>query len=386
MKEGLEFENFALKEALYKNHAKNQQEIHKLRDRIDEISDQRDRYKKQNKLVAILSSVITLATGISHYRTIEKAKAVIESRDEIINRQNNTITAIDKELGTIQKSQNFIPEDAEKRIVEFSQRLALAQSDKGQVTTSFDSPPSEIHRDLNNGSLEQKISALEKIVGKHYIHHIQEISDKKPDEAELTRDLAVTSSHPDINANELRGYMQGFPSSWIKGKISKITIHHENLGPKVSVVRSGDSIGVFHANNDSIDIFGAAVGKENLRLFDKTLAHEMAHGNDWIRNSSLSFSERIDLLAKIASRIISEDRYISTYVELVGVKDQETTQSARCEEYFAEIAAAYFNNPMELHYKDFLIIHNLVLKDNPRFDIDEYKRYRVWAFDAYKEL
>ncbi len=386
MKEDLAFENLALQEALHNNHAKNQRQINELQNRVEEISEHRDRHKKQSKLVAILSSVITLATGISHYRTIEKARTIIEARDKIIDRQSNTIRSIDSELGATQKSQNLIPLDVEKRIVEFSQRLELAQSSKGEITTSHDSAPSEIHRNLYNGSQEQKISALETIVGKHYIRQIQEMSEIKPDETELARDVTVASSHPDISANELRGYMQGFPSSWVKGKISKITIHQEDLGPKVSIIRSGNAIGLFETKSDKIDIFGAAVGKKNLTRFDKTLAHEMAHGNDWIRNSSLSFNERIDLLAKIASRTLSDDRYISTYVEVIGVKDQETTQSARCEEYFAELAAAYFNNPTELHYKDFLIIHNLVLKHNPRFDIDEYKRYRAWAFDTYKEL
>ncbi len=84
MKEDLAFENLALREALHSNHTENQRRIHNLQDTIEEISEHRDRHKKQGRLVAILSSVITLASGISHYRTIEKARTIIEG-----SRRNN---------------------------------------------------------------------------------------------------------------------------------------------------------------------------------------------------------------------------------------------------------------------------------------------------------
>lgn len=62
--------------------------------------------------------------------------------------------------------------------------------------------------------------------------------------------------------------------------------------------------------------------------------------------------ERLELLVKVAARVASPDRYKTTAVEEVAIKDDQTKLRVQCEHYYAAIKHA---PPQSLHYDDYLL-------------------------------
>lgn len=62
--------------------------------------------------------------------------------------------------------------------------------------------------------------------------------------------------------------------------------------------------------------------------------------------------ERLELLVKVAARVASPDRYKTTSVEDVAIRDEQTKLRVQCENYYAAIKQAL---PKSLHYADYLL-------------------------------
>lgn len=379
MKEDLEFENLALQEALTTSQAQNRLERAHYEADIMELEEERDHVRKQNKILGICSAVSSIAIAISHFLAIEKADSVISS-------QRAHIVDLADRIGSLNKIADDDQREKENKIVELSQRLEQVQSRRNKVATPHDTPPPHEHKLLFHGDYADKVAILKTILGKDYVQMVENLNVRTVQHTERSQELSITGSHPYLEAKEVGQYIHGFPPDWINGKVAKIIIHQETYGKKVSILRDGNAIGEFDTTNDSVHIYGATIGETDLTQFDRTISHEVAHGNDWIRNGELTTPERIDLLSKIVARLLSKDRFVSSYVESIQTSDKETTISHQCEEYFAEIASAFFSNPTELHYKDYLIIHELVMKKNASFDIEAEKRKRARSFNSYREL
>jgi hypothetical protein len=379
MKRDLKFENLALQEALTTSQAQNRIERAHYEADILEAEEERDHARKQNKIIGICSAVSSIAIAISHFLAAEKAESIISS-------QSAHIVDLAERINSLNKIAINDPQEKEHKIVELSQRLERVQSKHNKVTTPHDAPPPHEHELLLHGSYAEKVAILKTILGKDYVQTVENLNVRTVRHTERSQELSITGSHPYLEAKEVVQYIQGFPSDWVNGKVAKIVIHQETYGKKISILRDGDTVGEFDTENDSVHIYGATIGETNLTQFDRTVSHEVAHGNDWIRNSELTTPERIDLLSKIVARLLSKDRFVSSYVESIQAPDKETIISHQCEEYFAEIASAFFSNPTELHHKDYLIIHELVMKKNALFDIEAEKRKRVRSFNSYREL
>ena len=335
MKEDLEFENLALRDALENANAKIALDAQRLQNAREKIQ---SRTNLAVQLTSVLGSIAALATGIafSIHNEASEIKPVLHK---------------------------FI--------------------------SSEDPPPSGEDEILLRGGEDEKIEILTEAFGEPYIKVVlnkAQNHESVEKHVDLSNDLTVTGSHNFMNAEEAAAYIKGFPSSWTHNKVARITIKQENFGPVSSYSTSGRVIGRFSSNDNSITLYGSIIKEKNLRQFDLTVAHEIAHGNDWLRDSELTPTERINLLAKVYVRVNSEDRFRSGYVESIGTNDKKTTLSHKCEEYFAEIAAAYFNDPSTLNYKDFTIIHNLISKKSPDFDIDKSKWQRVSSFSTHREI
>lgn len=276
------------------------------------------------------------------------------------------------------------------RITELAHRLEHAEKKISQATSPLNPPPPAELKILTYGTHAEKVAYLSKHFDSQYLQNI--LSEKTTKEfatnnqAEIPRVVAVTGSHELLSAPEVVRYLKGYPDAWITGNIVKVTLHNEKFGRPLSYSSFGKTAGQFNRETKTIDIFGATITDKNLIKFDRVITHELAHSNDWINSDDLTVAERIDLLAKIYARTLSQDRYISTYVESVTGRDYATLISTRCEEYFATISEAYFNNPTELNYKDYQIIHDLVSKKNPTYDIEEGMRIRVSSFNSYRFL
>lgn len=80
------------------------------------------------------------------------------------------------------------------------------------------------------------------------------------------------------------------------------------------------------------------------RTFDsvsETLDHEIAHNNDWDNCHLLSNQERIDFFFEVTERFLSDDRFISSYVESLMFEDENAGKYIRAREYWATINEEY---------------------------------------------
>jgi len=369
MREDLHIENASLREALQDAHVENQRL--KIEQREDDAYINHLHKDNRLKLGAGLffGAITGLALSIAmHFREDEqeaRAKLQSEIRQHLDDTNSNKAA-----------------------LAKLAIRLENAQRPTKKLATPDDPPPTPEYNDLLHGTYEQKVRTISSYLGKDYLTYVtnQSMRDTSSHQIDIPKDVTVTGSHAHLTASEVAAYLKGYPEEWIKGKVKKITLHEENFGPKTSYSAFGETVGMFNPDGDRIDIYGYVIGETNLSQFDQVIAHEIAHGNDWLHNDQLFQEERVDLLAKILARVLADDRYNSGYVESINSGDEAATLARKCEEYLPVIAAVFFNNPTELNYKDYTIIYDLVSKKNPGYDIEEGKRQRVASFTTYREL
>lgn len=170
-----------------------------------------------------------------------------------------------------------------------------------------------------------------------------------------------------------------FPKGWINGEIDEVifTIDKESpLDFKVSGLHSRNFWG-----KTEIYFWPSAFGKgkeeDTVDLYNGTLAHELAHANDWTTDSGLNLLERYRLLDSVYE---SMKKYYSErkadYVEYSesfrnGTPEGEFTA---VKEYWAETCALYFCNPQSLkdeRPEDYKLVDDFVKKHEPEYDVFE---------------
>jgi len=138
----------------------------------------------------------------------------------------------------------------------------------------------------------------------------------------------------------------------------------ENLGKQVKIYFNKDLYG---SNNTNLEKKFDAIS------IAKTMFHEIAHCNDWERDSEMSLIERLKMLELMVERVKSEDRFLSNYVETIkNPNGEKETLYLKAIEYWAEIAAQYFAAPEAFKVEnpiDFKIVDEFIKKQNPGFDI-----------------
>jgi len=358
MSEDLRFENLALQEALQQTYSRNQALREKLHEDADSIQDARSEQRRLKGMLMGMSTIAAIATALTlHYNErTQKADIKIQELQDANEQKTDALSTLARRAQRYQKE-------------------ALPMSKNSHVVSAEE-------KQLLIGSFEERVAILRSRLGNDYIDAILEQTNKPPS-AETP---LVIESDSEVSTSELREYIKGFPTEWIKLNIKKIRIHKEEFGSVNTYTRTGRAAGEFAIASDSINIYSSAIKGKYRITFDQTVAHEIAHGNDWVNNEKLNVQERITLLAKIAARVWSRDRFVSSYVESINHKDPKTANVRQCEEYFAEVASAYFNCPDVLNYKDFQIIHELVTKRDPNFNIEEAKRARVYSFSTNRFL
>jgi hypothetical protein len=100
----------------------------------------------------------------------------------------------------------------------------------------------------------------------------------------------------------------------------------------------------------------------------RSISHEVAHANDWIRNRKLSSEERLDLALAVAKRVSAPNRFKSAFVEKIGGRTPEEQMFDRSVEYFAEISAQYISDASKLSVEDFIIVDYLARRGDAKFD------------------
>ncbi|OGH60470.1 MAG: hypothetical protein A2848_03305 [Candidatus Magasanikbacteria bacterium RIFCSPHIGHO2_01_FULL_50_8] len=305
--------------------------------------------ERRGSLASLFASVATLAAGIAVYSSVRAS-----------NMTDAYIAVLDR-----------------------------SQTDEMSTETAGVNPEIEV---LKRGCTAERVALLRQRLGDAYIDILIKPGSRTFYEDEHHHDsidtpVEITSTHDEISTDEMREYLNGYPASWLQGKVSKIRFNRELYGPPSSYLKGGKTLGLFFSREEKIEIFGSVVDRKNMTKFDRVVAHEIAHGNDWRTDDNLTVDQRIELLAKVASRVLSEDRFRSGYVEAIEVAGDPQTQFAlKCTEYWAEISREYFNRPHSLSYKDFVIVHDHVRKTDPQFDIEQGKRTRVTAFNTSTKI
>ncbi len=172
----------------------------------------------------------------------------------------------------------------------------------------------------------------------------------------------------------------GFPQQWVEKEIKTIKQVEE-------VKRVGSHYGL-KGNWKTVatttrklflreDITFYKDSETNLEEFLHTLSHEIGHANDWESDNEMDATERVDLLLAIRERLQSKDRYVSDYVESIENKDKQEELYLKAVEYWAEICAAYFSDPENLNYKDFVLVNNTIKKHEPDYDSSKWQEAKA---------
>jgi hypothetical protein len=271
--------------------------------------------------------------------------------------------------------------------------LQLLERSHGDVMSTENAGVDPLIETLERGNTVERAAILRQRLGNAYVDLLMRpeshstFYESQHHHDSISGPTEITSTHDEISVDEIGHYLKGYPNSWLQGKVAKIKFSQEKFGPPSGYVKNGRTIGLFHTREEKIEIFGSVVDRKNMSRFDRVVAHEIAHGNDWRTDDKLTIDQRIELLAKVASRVLSEDRFRSGYVEAIEVAGDPQTQFAlKCTEYWAEISREYFNNPRSLSYKDFVIVHDHVRRTDPDFDIDDGRRTRVMAFNTPTQI
>jgi len=106
----------------------------------------------------------------------------------------------------------------------------------------------------------------------------------------------------------------------------------------------------YNTNRSKVTFYQLPSGREE-ETAGRFLAHEVAHSNDW-RDRRYPVIERIEMLYRVLSRLVSKNRFRSGHVEEIQNDDEEIELALKVKEYWAEIAAQYFADKDALPEQD----------------------------------
>jgi hypothetical protein len=121
-------------------------------------------------------------------------------------------------------------------------------------------------------------------------------------------------------------------------------------------------------------------------ILDKTIAHEIAHANDWRNNKELNTWEKVEFFKSVAARYNAKDRYHEDWADkyLSGIKfdSEEETAYNQIMEYWAIIVSVYISqNSKDLPAADQAIVKSILERTSPGFDQVKQKaslRQGIW--------
>lgn len=170
-----------------------------------------------------------------------------------------------------------------------------------------------------------------------------------------------------ITERKTRDYLKTLPSKWVYSVKSivqsrdKKRIHYEGLKDQYALASTIE-------NDEGAEIRYYSNSKSQpLDYVINSLAHEIAHANDW-DNNHISYEDRLDLLLKISKRINAENRYQSDYVKSIKGDNLHKTNYDRATEYWAEISEQYFSDSTKLNFEDFRIVDEYIHRVDPKYN------------------
>lgn len=204
-----------------------------------------------------------------------------------------------------------------------------------------------------------------------------------------SRDPVYDNREVHIPADTLDTILKNdFPRGWVDTEIESVTQADTTIMMDKSY--GIDGIEAAHCATDEhghsrILLSNGARRESMLWNTLELLPHEVAHANDWLRDSEMTLDERIQLLYDVVKRVDAPDRWKSVYVEEIKNEDPQLQTYKRSIEYFAEISAAYMHTPDKLNKKDFDIVDRAIRRTDPNFDVRKSINHRaqvVWDMQS----
>lgn len=246
---------------------------------------------------------------------------------------------------------------------------------------------------LNDKDLDSKDQELKKIFGSYYSFSkggMRRFIGKQSDIAEnlwsgikknignLETDQTIERLGVEVSAIETGGgklspqvlgeYLKSLPKDWVEGEVAAIVQSHNSIPVGYKGVQTENALAVNTGFGKSKIIFSSQ-SKDCWRSFVvESLGHEIAHSNDWERDDQMTYTERVELLFRIAHRLSAGNRFRSTYVESIEGDTAEEKNYYRAVEYWAEICAQYFIDPTALHIEDYQIVDEQIRKTDPHYN------------------
>jgi len=211
---------------------------------------------------------------------------------------------------------------------------------------------------------------------------LYELETDKTEKAETSK---VDSAQGTMTAEELSEIIdKTFPKGWVNNEVGAIfqmgvdsvSGDQKGLGGGWVTLALIERAG-YYGRKDRITL-NADTNKKHLvqDIVNGTLAHEIGHANDWELDNEMNHEERADLLLSISERLSSEDRFQSNYVESINNADKQKESYLKAIEYWAEICGQYFQDPAQLHVKDFRIVSAEIRRTDPNFNWQEKNQLR----------
>ncbi len=193
---------------------------------------------------------------------------------------------------------------------------------------------------------------------------------------ELTRNVikrdivieeAIPSKDKEVSVEDIEKYLATLPEGWVKGEISSIGSSgewREGFGMPSS------ALAIFYHESGRI-VFNRDMAKTQKRGYNiHAISHEIAHGNDFLSDSNISWQERYSLYKRIKERLKSENRFRTHYLFKLENKFEQGKYGwlPMIREYWAETCAQYMSDPSQLHIDDFSLVHEFVMRNDPEYD------------------
>lgn len=151
---------------------------------------------------------------------------------------------------------------------------------------------------------------------------------------------------PGASNEEIKNLLQKYPKTWLQNSTKEIIYVPEIQKVDKRYVKGGEArpygVSAMLEKDIRTPIKIFEIPQEHIKnsILETTLEvlhHEIAHNNDWESSQILSSQERINFLYDITQRYNSENRFKSSYVESIKIKDKFLESYIKTKEYWAEI-------------------------------------------------
>ncbi|MEK7120275.1 MAG: hypothetical protein AAB824_01915 [Patescibacteria group bacterium] len=267
----------------------------------------------------------------------------------------------------------------------------------GQIPTLSSDPAQKSPEEIQalNKQAEKDLIVLVKTYGSQLREDIVPIKhlknrDKTVSFEKLDNILNNFLIDQDTATSQLDKIFDLFPSSWTLDVEVFFEDTNKPLLNTSSLNKSVWGEEVFDSEKKKFVVYiyqDALTKYKNSELLDKTIAHEIAHANDWRSNKVLNTWEKVAFFKSVANRYGAKDRYHEAwadgYLANISYDSKEETAYHQVMEYWAIITSVYISqNSKDLPEADQALVKSVLERTSPGFDQIKQKassRQGIWA-------